>query len=204
MPMIIDEENLEEVINEAVREEEEKNPRKKNKLWVRLLVALLAAAAVVAGYFIVQELRLAENGYDAASRLMQGTLLLDSPNPEVNADDPAAMLSQAEMLIREGSYSRAEDILDRADTKIATDLNNLQDDGLDLLPESELNSQRNKLVTLRDNARWYRALLCLKAKKPRKAGRILKEIASSESVRSGKADALLDEIWGTDRQNSEL
>ena len=112
MPMIIDEENLEEVINEAVREEEARNPRKKRKLWIRLLVALLVAAAVVAGYFIVQELRLAENGYDAASRLMQGTLLLDSPNPEVNEDDPAAMLSQAEMLIREGSYSRAEDILD--------------------------------------------------------------------------------------------
>ncbi len=202
--MIIDEENLEEVINEAVREEEEKNSRKKNKLWIRLLVALLAAAAVVAGYFIVQELRLAEKGYDAASRLMQGTLLLDSPNPEVNADDPAAMLSQAEMLIREGSYARAEDILDIAVTKIATDLNNLQDDGLDLLPESELNSQRNKLVSLRDSARWYRALLYLKAKKPRKAGRVLKEIASSESVRSGKADALLDEIWGTGRQNSEL
>lgn len=196
MPMIIDEENLEEVINEAVREEEEKNPRKKNKLWVRLLVALLAAAGVVAGYFIVQELRLAENGYDAASRLMQGTLLLEPLDLEADEDNPAGMLAEAVKLIREGSYARAEDILDIADTRIATDLNNLQDDGLDLLPEAELNLRRNNLVILQDNARWYRALLYLKAKKPRKALAVLKVIAACQCVHSGEAREMLEEVRG--------
>ncbi len=194
MPMIIDEENLEEVINEAVREEQEKNPRKKNKLWVRLLVALLAAAAVVAGYFIVQELRLAENGYDAASRLMQGTLLLESLDLDADEDNPAGMLAEAVKLIREGSYARAEDILDIADTRIATDLNNLQDDGLDLLPEAELNLQRNNLLILQDNARWYRALLYLKAKKPRKARALLEESSLSNDAHASGARSVLDEI----------
>lgn len=195
MPMIIDEENLEEVISEAVREEEENNPRKKNKLWVRLLVALLAAA-VVAGYFIVQELRLAENGYDAASRLMQGTLLLEPLDLDADEDNPAGMLAEAVKLIREGSYARAEDILDIADTRIATDLSNLQDDGLDLFPEFELNLQRNNLVILQDNARWYRALLYLKAKKPRKALAVLKVIAACQSVHSGEAKEMLEEVGG--------
>ena len=194
MPMIIDEENLEEVISEAVREEEARNPQKKRKLWIRLLVALLAAAAVVAGYFIVRELRLAENGYDAASRLMQGTLLLEPLDLDADEDNPTGMLAEAVKLIREGSYARAEDILDIADTRIATDLNNLQDDGLDLLPEAELNLQRNNLVILQDNARWYRALLYLKAKKPRKALAVLKEIAACQCVHSGEAREMLEEV----------
>ena len=198
MPMIIDEENLEEVISEAVKEEESRNPRKKRKPWIHLLVALLVAAALVAGYFIVQELRLAENGYDAASRVMQGTLLLESQNPEGKADDPAMMIAETVRLIREGSYSSAEELLDIADTKIVTDLSNLQDDGIDLLPESELASQRNRLVALQDDARWYRALLYLKSKKPRKAIGVLEDLAANTCRHSGEAGDLINEINKTE------
>ena len=189
--MTIDEENLEEIIDAAVRENAAKEHlrsverRRKFRLWVIPLVAVAAVASV----FLVMDYRIAERGYDAASFVMRGTAYLDRADYRGVEQASEALLSAAEQIYR-GECSAAEESLDEAWTLIETEISNLGNNDSDIMRRVELES-------LLEDVKWYKAINYLKSKHPRKARRILQEFAGSESVYAGGAAGLIEEIWGS-------
>lgn len=184
-----DESEIDDMINLAIEHDAERSHqarlarRRKITLWAIPVILTLSAV----GYVIVKHQRLVERGYDTATMLIGGASSLDNPfYPE--AEDISSSLGAAAALVKSGSYSAAKDSLDILTTRIDTELAYDGEDGS--------NEQRRlSLLSLKDEAKWCRALLMLKAKRPRKARVILESISASEGQHADEARGLLDEVW---------
>lgn len=188
--MIIDENNLEEVIDDAIRENAAKEhlrgiERRRKIRWISYPVVAAAAVAVV---LLILDLRVAETGYDAATRILNGSTYLDIKVYR-NIDYAHSVLNAAAISLSQDRLCAAEDSLDVAATMIATELANLGDDDSDY-------SERLELKDLSDDVMWLRALLYLKSKKPRKARTVLESISAEGRTYSVPARDIIEEVWG--------
>lgn len=153
----------------------------------RLVLSFAVAAALFFAVFLpVNNHHLAVSGYQEADRLLEsGSWQFNTyRSDDVIADKMDNCFAQ----IHEGKFEEALNSINETEGAIEEKISSLSGDNSALLRISELERAKQELE-------WQKAVLLMHDKKVVKAKRLLKQIAKSDSIYSGKARKILKEVY---------
>ena len=162
----------------------------KVKQWLsplKTVISLAVAASLALGIFLpVNNHHLAVSGYEEANRLLEsGSWQFNTyRSDDVITDKMDNCFAQ----IHEGKFEEALNSINETEAAIEEQISSLSADDSAFLRISELERAKQELE-------WHKAVLLMHDKKVGKAKRLLKLIAKSDNVYSGKARIILKEIY---------